>query len=50
VGSIRNKEPSTIGTKEVPSRPTVAKYAPSGEKEMALIEPWQTCHLAIGLL
>jgi len=25
--------------KQVPSLPTVAKYAPSGEKEIALIEP-----------
>lgn len=25
--------------RQVPSLPTVAKYAPSGEKEIALIEP-----------
>ena len=25
--------------KQVPSLPTVAKYVPSGEKEIALIEP-----------
>lgn len=36
--------------KQVPSLPTVAKYVPSGEKEIALIEPWEICHLATGLL
>jgi len=35
---------------DIPSRPTVAKYAPSIEKEMLLIEPWHICHLAMGLL
>lgn len=34
----------------LPSLPTVAKYVPSAEKEMLLIEPWQICHLEIGLL
>lgn len=36
--------------KQIPSLPTVAKYSPSVEKEKLLIEPWQICHLAIGLL
>lgn len=36
--------------KAIPSLPTVAKNDPSAEKEMLLIEPWQICHLAIGLL
>lgn len=33
----------------IPSLPTVAKHAPSVENVMLLIEPWQICHLAIGL-
>jgi hypothetical protein len=36
--------------KYIPSRPTVAMYVPSAEKEILLIEPWHICHLAIGLL
>ena len=34
----------------IPSLPTVAKNTPLTEKAMPLIEPWQTCHLAKGLL
>lgn len=36
--------------KRIPSLPTVAKYTPSVEKATLLIDPWQICHLAIGLL
>jgi len=40
----------TLDRKNIPSRPTVARYAPSIEKEILFIEPWHICHLAIGLL
>jgi len=38
-GEIKEKKIKMPKAKQLPSLPTVARYAPSGEKEIALIEP-----------